>query len=430
MDMQSTAQANNPSTRRNYGKASTYLRWIGSILIVISALSFMIQGYQDYLPNYRYWAGIGITLLLFAGGLICSRLVRENKGARVFFALATAFLSVQITQVSAMIYALIHGSNTSQPSQTWLQFNQVEPLSIGINFVASCTLWLMVSYAGFSILARKFSKTLLIASALGNLALVLPLRDPSFVALSGVTLFFILRHFELHWMQHSSMKLLEGITARLLMFLPLLILVGRSLLHPSNELLLISELAVFAFIMVIDVKKYTSSGFVLFISQTWGSMAALFIWPIFLSQLDISLHISLGIIIPLAFILLMLSTLVTTRQYAYRVIASIVALYGCFIALIEGTEYAPLVAIASGILLTVTAIHFREKVPFISGNLCVLAGLLFFVEYAIDFYTSVPWLTSIGVGLLVILLASYLEKREKQFTAKSTYLFNELKSWN
>ncbi len=98
--------------------------------------------------------------------------------------------------------------------------------------------------------------------------------------------------------------------------------------------------------------------------------------------------------------------------------------------MIDQQAMAPVIAIAAGILLTVAGIKHREKIPFISGNICVTGGFLFYWEYALNLYSSAPWISSIALGLLVILLASYIENREKQIMAKSRQYFKELKSWN
>jgi len=81
-------------------------------------------------------------------------------------------------------------------------------------------------------------------------------------------------------------------------------------------------------------------------------------------------------------------------------------------------------------LLMIAGIKHREKAPFIMGNICVLGGFLFYWEYAVNVYSSAPWVSSIVLGLVVILLASYIENKEKQIMAKSRYYFNELKNWN
>jgi hypothetical protein len=164
-------------------KITTYLRWIGSVLIILSAISFMFQGHEEILPVYRYWIGLGLTLLLCGGGLVCAYLFRETKGARIFFGLGTAFLPVQVSQVAAMIYAYWHGSGALQPEYSWLQFMQVSPSNIAIDFIITGLLLFLVSYASYSILARKHFKTLIWASVIGNALLILPIRDASIVPL-------------------------------------------------------------------------------------------------------------------------------------------------------------------------------------------------------------------------------------------------------
>lgn len=119
-------EKNQPSKNLT-AKITTYLRWIGSLLIVTSAISFMLQGHDEILPAYRYWVGLGLTMLLCGGGLICAYLFNETKGARIFFGLGTAFLTVQVSQVSAMFYAYWHGQNALQPQYNWLQFMDVSP---------------------------------------------------------------------------------------------------------------------------------------------------------------------------------------------------------------------------------------------------------------------------------------------------------------
>jgi hypothetical protein len=55
---------------------------------------------------------------------------------------------------------------------------------------------------------------------------------------------------------------------------------------------------------------------------------------------------------------------------------------------------------------------------------------LFHATYAPDLDSTAPWISSIGLELVVILLASYIENKEKQLLAKARYDFNEPKNWN
>ncbi|SHE21642.1 hypothetical protein [methanotrophic endosymbiont of Bathymodiolus puteoserpentis (Logatchev)] len=410
-------------------KITTYLRWVGSVLIVLSAISFMLQGHDEILPAYRYWIGLGLTLLLCGGGLVCAYLFHETKGARIFFGLGTAFLSVQVSQVSAMIYAYWHGRDALQPEYTWLQFMEVSPTVIVIDLVITGLLLFIVSYASYSILARKYLKTLLTASIIGSVLLIIPVRDATFVPLIVAGLFVFLRRTEQYLHNDSSMRLAEGMAARVLVSLPLWIIVGRSLLHPASYLLAVVVSAIVLVYCIYDIKRYTQSAFITYISQWVGTLAAMAIWVIVLAEFGV-VGDQLSALLPVAIILFALSGQVSYHARLYRLVSALMTVALTYAAMLDGQTMAPVITIAAGMLLTIAGIKHREKAPFIMGNICVLGGFLFYWEYAVNFYSSAPWISSIVLGLVVILLASYIENKEKQIMAKSRYYFNELKSWN
>ena len=411
-------------------KITTYLRWIGSLLIVLSAISFMLQGHEEILPAYRYWIGLGLTLLLCAGGLVCAYLFHETKGARIFFGLGAAFLPVQVSQVAAMIYAYWHGNSALQPEYSWLQFMQVSPTIIALDFIITGLLLFLVSYASYSILARKYLKTLLWASAIGCGLLILPIRDTTFTPLIIAALFIFIRKTECFLHNDTSMRLPEGMAARALISLPLWIMIGRSLLHPASFILAIVISAMLVSYCIYDIKRYTKSSTIIYITQWVGTFAAIAIWVILLEEFAVTSNEYLSGLLPIAIILFALSAKVDYHARLYRFISSVITIGLSYTAMIDQQAMAPVIAIAAGILLTVAGIKYREKIPFISGNICVAGGFLFYWEYAINLYSNAPWISSITLGLLVILLASYIENREKQIMAKSRLYFKELKSWN
>lgn len=410
-------------------KITTYLRWVGSVLIVLSAISFMLQGHDEILPAYRYWIGLGLTLLLCGGGLVCAYLFHETKGARIFFGLGTTFLSVQVSQVSAMIYAYWHGQSALQPEYSWLQFMEVSPAVIALDFAITGLLLFLVSYASYSILARKYLKTLLTASIVGSVLLILPIRDATLAPIMIAGLFIFLRRIEQHLHNDSTMRLAEGMAARVLISLPLWIMVGRSLLHPASYLLAIVVSAMVVMYCIYDIKRYTQSAFITYVCQWVGTFAAMGIWVIVLAEFDVvSSHLSA--LLPVTIILFALSGQVSYHARAYRFVSSVLAMIITYAAMFDNQTMAPVCTIAAGILLTVAGIKYREKIPFFIGNVCVIGGFVFYWEYAVNFYSSAPWVSSIALGLLVILLASYIENKEKQIMAKSRYYFKTLKDWN
>ena len=426
-DFEQTEESKNSKSMT--AKITTYLRWVGSVLIVLSAISFMLQGHDEILPAYRYWIGLGLTLLLCGGGLVCAYLFHETKGARMFFGLGTAFLSVQVSQVSAMIYAYWHGQSALQPEYTWLQFMEVSPTVIAIDLVITGLLLFIVSYASYSILARKHLKTLLTASIVGSVLLIIPVRDATFVPLIIAGLFVFLRRTEQYLHNDSSMRLAEGMAARVLVSLPLWIIVGRSLLHPASYLLVVVVSAIVLVYCIYDIKRYTQSTFIIYIAQWIGTLAAIAGWVVVLAEFGV-IGDQLSALLPIAIILFVLSGQVSYHARLYRLVSALMTVALTYAAMLDGQTMAPVITIAAGLLLTIAGIKHREKAPFIMGNICVLGGFLFYWEYAVNFYSSAPWISSIVLGLVVILLASYIENKEKQIMAKSRYYFNELKSWN
>ncbi len=410
-------------------KITTYLRWVGSILIVLSAISFMLQGHDEIPPAYRYWIGLGLTLLLCGGGLICAYLFHETKGARIFFGLGTAFLSVQVSQVSSMIYAYWHGQSALQPEYNWLQFMEVSPTVIAFDLVITGLLLFLVSYACYSILARKYLKTLLSAAIVGSVLLMLPIRDANLVPLIIAGLFIYLRRVEQTLHNDNTMRLKEGMAARVLISLPLWIMVGRSLLHPASYILAIVVSAMVMVYCIYDIKRYTQSTFITYVLQWVGTLAAIGIWVIILAEFGASIH-QLNALLPITVILFILSSQVAYHAHLYRIVSALLTLFITFNAMSGDQAMAPIATITAGILLTVAGFKYREKTSFFIGNICVVGGFLFYWEYAVRMYSNAPWVSSIVLGLVVILFASYIENRDKQIMAKSRYYFKELKNWH
>ena len=411
-------------------KITTYLRWIGSLLIVLSAISFMLQGHEEILPAYRYWIGLGLTLLLCGGGLVCAYLFHETKGARIFFGLGAAFLPVQVSQVSGMIYGYWHGQAALQPEYNWLQFMDISPAVIALDFVITGALLLLVSYACYSMLARKYLKTLLWTSVAGNIMLMLPVRDATIVPFVIAGLFMLLRSVEHRLHNDSTMRLAEGMAARALMSLPLWIIVGRSLLHPVSFMLGIVVLAIIVVYCIYDIKRYTQTAFIVYIGQWLGTFSAMAIWMMVLGQFGADYSNNFSVLLPIAIVLFVLSNRVDYHARLYRFISSVMILLLSYGAMVDQQTLAPVFTVAAGLLLTVAGMKYREKFPLIIGNICVAGGFLFYWEYAINLYANTPWISSIILGLVVILLASYIENRNKQIVEKSRHYFNELKSWN
>ncbi len=409
-------------------RITTLLRWCGVLLILYSAVSFMLEGNQNLSPALRYWIGLILTLALCGGGMICAYALKETKGARIFFGLGTAFVSVQISQVSAMIYGYWHGDNAMQPEYEWLQFMNISPLLITIDLVITIIVATAVSYACYGILARNFLKNMLLISAIGNLFLLFPVRDPDLIALLLITLYLIIRKNELKMIQHSQMRLMEGLAARALINLPLWIILGRSLFHDLSEILTLAILSIVVISCINDAKRFTQSGPIIYVAQWLGTISALVMWLIIINNSSFFYGNS-DELISFGAILFLLSFFIQYHAQLYRNMGAILALIGSYIAMMNGLAMAPIMSIGIGIILTIASYQRKEIIPMLSGNAAVLLGFWFLMEYAITRFAFASWIGAIGLGLAIIILASYMDRQETKIIAKSKNCLNELKSW-
>lgn len=408
-----------------------YLRWAGSLLVILSAVGFMLQSHADLLPAYRYWVCLAIVTALCAGGLACNYWLKERTGARLFFALGAAFLPVQVSQVSAMLYAHIHGMHAAQPEYSWLQFAGVQPALIAVDLAITVFMLMTVGYTSFSMLAKRQTKTLMQAAMLGNLILLLPIREGYGLPVLTIFLFTGLHFIERLFQADRTMKLPEGVAARVLVGLPLVILIGRSLLYPMSYWLAIAVAFIVAVIGISDIKRYTESALTVYFGQWLGTLAALSIWPMTVQHFAGLSDNFYSLMIPVALVMFALSTQIAYHAKIYRTLASLSATVLVFAALLNDQACAPMLALSTGLALVVLGgLKLREKAPFFLGQLNFLGGILFYFGYVVDAYSNAPWLFSIGLGLAVLMLASVLEKKHQLIVSTVGDYINELKTWD
>lgn len=407
------------------------LRWSGSLLVILSAIGFMLQSHADLLPSYRYWVGLAIVLALCAGGLACNYWLNERIGARLFFALGSAFLPVQVSQVGAMLYVCVLGVQAPKPEYAWLQYGEVHPALIGVDFVLTAALLLAVSYAGFSMLAKRQVNLLLKLALLGNACLLLPVREGLGLAALMALMFVGLLMAERQFQRDGALELLEGKTARAIAGLPLMILIGRSFFYPASYSVAMVLGVIVFYVGIIEIKRYTRNELFLSVGQGLGTFSAMSLWLSTLDQFAGPYPDIYWVMSPLALILIAMSTLVTYHDRTYRKLGALLATGLAFSALWDDHSFAPLLALATGLVLSViSGLKYREKLPFFLGQLCIVGGLFSYGRYIMNAYSHAPWLFSIGLGVLVLLMASVLEKKHQRIVNTVGHYWNELKAWD
>jgi len=162
----------------NIASLSQVVRAFGACAIIASMSLFMFQGWAEGNDVTRYLKLLAQTGLLTSAGLILSFLIKEFKGARLFFGLALVSVVANFTILGSLTYSLypIDMQIVDYPaSMKWEVANVAVFLPV---FLGALVLLSAVTYFGFSIFSRQIAKPLSVGLLALSAILLVPVRDP------------------------------------------------------------------------------------------------------------------------------------------------------------------------------------------------------------------------------------------------------------
>ncbi len=420
-----------PSKKDSEGiSITTLLRRVGGLVLIGSALSFLLQRWVGMDSVLRYYSFLGFTVSLTAIGLYCGLRIKEEKGARTFLSIAAMFLPAHFTQIGALLYSLrIQNPNLQFLGQNDylrnLAIYQAPSALVAFGTLAISVLVMApVVYSGLSSMARVESKRLTIAYFIGSALLLLPTRDPYMIASLVAAAVLGLSYLDASiFSKDSAMRTFEGYAVRAMMFVPVTILLGRSLLlYPSAGVLSGALCLIFALVLFEVLPRFlTSDGGKQFL-QTASLLPLVSAWAYVAEDLFFSYQAPFaladsytGVVcaIPTSIVIAMLSFRAVGGGQGFRKIASIAAVGSALIHLMNhGGIYVSLVCLVLSTAVLAMAVQKEEKFPFWLGVLGLAMSLLYHARTAFEAFNFSPWLSLAAVGTAFVLLASYLEANQ------------------
>lgn len=217
---------------------SEVLRIFGACAVIASLSLFMLEGWSDGNDISRYLKVLGQTGLLTVAGLMLSFVVKEFKGARLFFGLGLVSAVTNFTILGALIYSIvpIDGLLGHYPEAvTWTvgSSSQFALICIG----ASALLAVLARFS-YSIFARKIAGPLTISFLGLNALLLVPMRGTLTVSVLTVVALFVATQVVKKLSSEPDLVMTpETKFAFATLFLPGLIIVGRAMsLYHVGEL--------------------------------------------------------------------------------------------------------------------------------------------------------------------------------------------------
>lgn len=399
------------------------LRFAGTLSLIVAMYSFLIKGWNSGDDLFRYLLLLGHTGLMAIIGLSSGHWLKEGKGARLLLTLALVSVPVNFAILGAFIFA---NTPTASQAVAYPQYVAwtVDSLSTAWLTTAGAMLILLpVIRIGFLALARTLSRELSTLYLLGNAALLIPLRDPLLMGtlITGLIL-LTLAFTNKASHRHIAARTREGIMALGLQFLPMGILLGRSLWLYSPDLLLLTVSALTLFIALrqlsLRLTGYTKAQRVLevlslvpAVGTGIGSALTLIdngLLPLHWA-LPICSFISAGLIYEIS---------LRTDQGAkpYRLIAATLLCGGTLsnLFLFGGTTPA-LISIVIGSGIAIYGYGKQQQAAFASGTLLMLAGFGYQLYSLYRIFDLGGWISLATLGVAAIIAASMIETQGGRF---------------
>jgi hypothetical protein len=217
---------------------SRWFRGLGTASFIGAGAAFLVEGWTDagVFKRQALWAIA--TVVMTICGVASIRRYRDAIGARLFLGLAAGTIPVHFAQVGASFWAL--------------ETNNVGTFGQVLAAMAILPVLVLPLVLGVSVLVRKHARLLVFLMFATGCPLILPTRNGNIVALLGVLEMAVCLCAEAFlFRKDAQFRTVEGISARVLLFLPSMILLGRNVFYETPPLWVAAMLGAPSFAMLV-----------------------------------------------------------------------------------------------------------------------------------------------------------------------------------
>ena len=403
---------------RNFATLSEVLRVTGAAVLLASMSVFLLQGWNAGNDISRYLLLLAQTGLLTAAGFAMSHGLKETKGARIFFGLSLVSIPANFTILGALLYSVFQwdGGLSTYPSYATWQIEDVA--NIGITLGGAMLVLLPVTVFCFAIMARHSAKSLSVHFLLLNALLLLPIRN-SFaagtVALLGV--FYALYVVAKLARKDRSLKTGEGKFALATLFIPLGIVLFRSMYFYQIDSLMVAMVSMALFLLARQASLFPDRGErVALVLQVLSVPFALVVG---LSLTDaFAPALADGLAAPLfASVYTVLALDILRRTGSRRLGVLIGVSISLFVALsftlnvaMNLSALTALLSIVAGVILLLWGLAGRKPFASFAGAITLIAGAWFGFDEVVRLIMTSSWIDLAIFGASAIALGSIVDR--------------------
>jgi len=413
------------------------LRSIGAVSLLAAISIFLLQGWENGNDVYRYMLLLGHTVGLAIIGFASGHWLGESKGARLLLMIALASVPANFAILGAFTYsqAGMDALNVVYPSVAhWKvdSFNIAVMANLGGALILAPVAWL-----GFMVLSRKSALRLTAIFMLINLALLIPVRTPEYIAMMLFALTILVAKQSMKSaVTDTGLRTPEGTIARLLLYVPLGVMLGRNLWLYAADGFMFAVLSAIVFILFRQVSTQLSRDSRLRKVLEIGSMvpAVAFGLGVCAVTMDLLSHPLVWLLpvfsISVASLLLELSTRVVSGALLYRRLAASLVSVAVVANLVMFSSVATAAAcLLVGLLVLTYGYMVEQRIVFALGTITLLAGLIYQMQFAIDMFNLGSWGSLAALGVGAILIGSIIERHGAKIKLRLTNWGQRFKQW-
>lgn len=400
----------------NYRGLSAALRATGAAVLMASLSVMLFRGWSDGSDLARFYTLLTYSGVLAGIGVVLGRVVRENKGARTFLALALGAVSVSTTVLGALIYSLANDPGVAVPAfAAWVAPGPAAVLLAG---AAAAVVLVPIAYFGFAVFARRSAGRLAVMYLCGNLMLLIPSRVPFVIGMIALALVVTgLQLIARARRRDSALFTREGHVAIAIQFLPVAILLGRNYsLYPTDELLL--TLSAMAAYVVLRQLRYDPCKDRRLMTRLVALVRTPVAVTVALGAAATAIAAGAAQATAVPVFTLVLSGLFADLGWSspggsarYTRAAAVTLAVGFLFNLFAWPSLTgALLAIGSGAAVVIYGYSAEQKTVFLAGAASLVTGLVHQLHDAFRGFDFASWGGLACVGICAIVIASILER--------------------
>lgn len=407
------------------------LRIGGAGLIVFSLSLFLMQGMEATSDLHRYLLLLGQTMLLTCAGFAVGFILKEPRGARVFFSLALVSIPANFAVLGAMIYSVAPLDNVITDYPTYASWKSTDIKELIVAGIAGLVVLIPMSVFCFAVFARHSKWWLSAAYLVASASLLIPLRETfSITLISSVCALFVLALLSRHNTKHQRIATREEQFAKVLLFSPAALMLVRSAMLYSVDFHFTLAIAIAAYYLMrhFVVARSTKSAL-----TTSIQILAVLCSLVLSGMVAVLVGDNFSYIAPfLVFSLIWFALNVELTRFIdsarVRGVTHGVWAVLCFspIAidiLLFGNSGGLLTDITLALVILVASIMTRQKLGTVLGVIALIGVLIVNGSHLFVFLLNTGWVGMAVTGTLTIVAGSMLERFWPVFKVRITNRF-------